>query len=79
MLVCRGLADDTTDVEDKQHFLLEAFSQIQMAVSQQEVVVLHVQTLLPPQSEVGTVRMDGWVGGWTDGWVDLGMDGGTDR
>lgn len=54
MLVCRGLADDTTDVEDKQHFLLEGFSQIQMAVSQQEVVVLHVQTLLPPQSEVGT-------------------------
>lgn len=54
MLVCRGLADDTTDVEDKQHFLLEGFSQIQMAVSQQEVVVVHVQTLLPPQSEVGT-------------------------
>lgn len=59
LLVCRGLADNTTDVEDKQHFLLEGLSQLQLAVSQQEHVVLNAQTLLPSESAVGTVNKDG--------------------
>lgn len=52
ILVYRLLANNTADVEDKKHFLLDGLSQIQLAVSQQEDVVLNVQTLLPSQSEV---------------------------
>ncbi|XP_056903879.1 cilia- and flagella-associated protein 46 isoform X4 [Takifugu flavidus] len=48
--ILRGLADNTTDVEGKQHFLLEGLSQLQLAVSQQEHVVLNAQALLPSES-----------------------------
>lgn len=61
LLVYRGLADNTTDVEDKQHFLLEGLSQLQLAVSQQEHVVLNAQALLPSESAVGTVNKEGWT------------------
>lgn len=59
LLVYRGLAGNTPDAEGKQHFLLEGLSQIQLAVSQQEHVVLDVQALLPSKSVVGPVKMDG--------------------
>lgn len=53
ILVYRVLSHHTTCAEDKQQFLLDGLSQIQLAVSQQEHVVLNVQTLFPSQSKVG--------------------------
>lgn len=59
-LVDRLLANNTTDVEDKKHFLLDGLSQIQLGVLQQEQVVLNVRTLFPSMSEVGRLD-DGWM------------------
>ncbi|XP_030012468.1 LOW QUALITY PROTEIN: cilia- and flagella-associated protein 46 [Sphaeramia orbicularis] len=47
----RILAHHVTDVEEKQRFLLDALSQMQLAVAEQEHVVLNAQSLLPPQEE----------------------------
>lgn len=47
------LANRSTHAEDKQHYLLNGLSQMQLAVTEQEHVALKAQTLLPPQEEVG--------------------------
>ncbi|XP_072246405.1 cilia- and flagella-associated protein 46 [Leuresthes tenuis] len=45
----RLLAAHSTDREKKQQFLLESLSQMQLAVTLQEHVVLNARSLLPPQ------------------------------
>ncbi|XP_030603277.1 cilia- and flagella-associated protein 46 isoform X2 [Archocentrus centrarchus] len=47
----RILASHTTERELKQRFLLNGLSQLQLAVTVQEHVVLNAQSLLPPQEE----------------------------
>ncbi|XP_070834007.1 cilia- and flagella-associated protein 46 [Chaetodon trifascialis] len=47
----RILANHATYTEDKQRFLLIGLSQMQLAVTEQEHVVLNVQRLLPSQEE----------------------------
>ncbi|XP_026165910.1 cilia- and flagella-associated protein 46 isoform X3 [Mastacembelus armatus] len=47
----RILAKHTADTDKKQRFLLNGLSQMQLAVTSQEHVVLNAQTLLPPQEE----------------------------
>ncbi|XP_071380722.1 cilia- and flagella-associated protein 46 [Centroberyx affinis] len=47
----RILASHSTDIEGKRHYLLDAYSQMQLAVTVQEHVVLNAQSLLPPQEE----------------------------
>ncbi|XP_041803927.1 cilia- and flagella-associated protein 46 [Chelmon rostratus] len=47
----RILANHTTYTEDKQRFLLNGLSQMQLAVTEQEHVVLNAQRLLPSQEE----------------------------
>ncbi|KAM3606725.1 uncharacterized protein V6R79_022079 [Siganus canaliculatus] len=47
----RILSRHTASKEDKQHFLLKYFSQMQLAVTEQEHVVLNVQKLFPSQEE----------------------------
>ncbi|XP_069001354.1 cilia- and flagella-associated protein 46 [Embiotoca jacksoni] len=47
----RVLATHVTDREQKQRFLLDGLSQMQLAVTAQEHVVLNAQSLLPPQEE----------------------------
>ncbi|XP_047458245.1 cilia- and flagella-associated protein 46 isoform X2 [Mugil cephalus] len=47
----RILARNSTDREEKQRFLLDGLSQMQLAVTVQEHVVLNAQRLLPPQEE----------------------------
>ncbi|KAM9345441.1 cilia- and flagella-associated protein 46 [Symphorus nematophorus] len=48
----RILANHTIDGEDKQRFLLDGLSQMQLAVTEQKHVVLNAQRLLPSQEEV---------------------------
>ncbi|XP_040906348.1 cilia- and flagella-associated protein 46 [Toxotes jaculatrix] len=47
----RLLAKHTTDKEEKQRFLLNGLSQMQLAVTVQEHMVLNAQRLLPPREE----------------------------
>ncbi|XP_070772644.1 cilia- and flagella-associated protein 46 [Enoplosus armatus] len=47
----RILANRTTHTEEKQRFLLDGVSQMQLAVTEQEHVVLNAQTLLPSLGE----------------------------
>ncbi|XP_047198342.1 cilia- and flagella-associated protein 46 [Hippoglossus stenolepis] len=47
----RLVSDHTTDKEEKQRFLLDGLSQMELAVTVQEQVVLNAQSLLPPQEE----------------------------
>ncbi|XP_044070722.1 cilia- and flagella-associated protein 46 isoform X2 [Siniperca chuatsi] len=47
----RILANHTTHTEDKRRFLLDGVSQMQLAVTEQEHVVLNAQRLLPSQEE----------------------------
>ncbi|KAM3842817.1 cilia- and flagella-associated protein 46 [Diretmus argenteus] len=47
----RILADHTTNIEGKQRYMLDAFSQMQQAVAVQESVALNAQNLLPPQEQ----------------------------
>ncbi|XP_060943811.1 cilia- and flagella-associated protein 46 [Limanda limanda] len=48
----RLVSDHTTDEEEKQRFLLDGLSHMELAVTVQEQVVLNAQSLLPPQEEV---------------------------
>lgn len=48
----RILAHHSTYTEDKQRFLLDGLSQMQLAVTEQEHVVQNIQKLLPSQEEV---------------------------
>lgn len=54
-LLYRVLAHHTTYTEDKRRFLLDGISQIQLAVTEQEHVVLNAQRLLPSQEEVNII------------------------
>ncbi|XP_056252103.1 cilia- and flagella-associated protein 46 [Seriola aureovittata] len=47
----RILANHATDKEEKQRFLLDGLSQMQLAVTAQEHLVLNAQSPLPPQKE----------------------------
>ncbi|XP_045926168.1 cilia- and flagella-associated protein 46 isoform X3 [Micropterus dolomieu] len=47
----RILANHANQIEDKQRFLLDGISQMQLAVIEQEHVVLNAQRLLPSQEE----------------------------
>ncbi|XP_071337384.1 cilia- and flagella-associated protein 46 isoform X2 [Trachinotus anak] len=47
----RILANHATDKEEKRRFLLDGLSQMQLAVTVQEHMVLNAQSLLPPQEE----------------------------
>ncbi|KAF7668645.1 hypothetical protein LDENG_00299490 [Lucifuga dentata] len=47
----RSLANHSNDTEEKHRHLLDAFSQMQLAVKLQEHVVQNVQSQLPPQEE----------------------------
>uniref|UniRef100_UPI0037E7646D cilia- and flagella-associated protein 46 n=1 Tax=Semicossyphus pulcher TaxID=241346 RepID=UPI0037E7646D len=47
----RILANNTCSPEDRQRFLLDALSQMQLSVAEQEHVVLNAQRLLPSQEE----------------------------
>ncbi|CAB1430488.1 unnamed protein product [Pleuronectes platessa] len=47
----RLVSDHTTDKEEKQRLLLDGLSQMELAVTVQEHVVLNAQSLLPPQEE----------------------------
>ncbi|XP_077960776.1 cilia- and flagella-associated protein 46 isoform X4 [Gasterosteus aculeatus] len=53
----RMLANRSTHAEDKQHYLLNGLSQMQLAVTEQEHVALKAQTLLPPQEESPAVSL----------------------
>ncbi|XP_069395061.1 cilia- and flagella-associated protein 46 isoform X1 [Paralichthys olivaceus] len=53
----RILADHTTDKEEKQRLLLDGLSQMELAVTVQEHVVLNAQSLLPPQEETHGIRL----------------------
>lgn len=56
ILLYRILANHATCREDRQRFLLDGLSQIQLAVSEQERVALNAQRLLPSQEEVNKVH-----------------------
>ncbi|KAL6101538.1 cfap46 [Pungitius sinensis] len=53
----RMLANQTTHAEDKQHYLLNGLSRMQLAVTEQEHVALKAQMLLPPQEESPAVSL----------------------
>lgn len=50
ILLYRILANQTS--EDKRRFLLDGLSQLQLAVTEQEYVVLNVQRLIPSHEKV---------------------------
>lgn len=56
IFLCRILANHTTYTKDKQRFLLDGVSKMQLAVTEQEHVVLNAQSLLISQEEVSKVR-----------------------
>lgn len=56
ILLYRVMANHATNIEDKEHFLLDGLSQIHLAVSQQEQVVLNAQALISPQQEVKNLQ-----------------------
>ncbi|XP_035810814.2 cilia- and flagella-associated protein 46 isoform X2 [Amphiprion ocellaris] len=47
----RILANDCTEIEEKQRFQLDGLFHMQLAITMQEHVVLNVQSLLPPKEE----------------------------
>lgn len=53
----RILSNHTTDSDNKQRFLLNGLSQMQLAVTLQEHVVLNAENLLNPQEEVNKVHV----------------------